>query len=258
MDITELNRISAKKPFQRHPWEITRARVILFLLIKNTEKISHIADIGSGDGYVLQTLVENGAAQNYTAIDIAYSNEIIEQLNPLLRQNVNFFFSIVQAENKQINSDCVLLTDVLEHCQHDKQLLNSLMKSNILSKNGLLFITVPAFQKLFSQHDHLLNHYRRYSQKQITQICRSANFEVIESGNFFFVLLPVRIIQLILQKFNLYKPKTSIDNWDGNPYLTKLISLILWLDFRACYALSQIGIRLPGLSCYCICKKLPS
>lgn len=259
MDITELNRISAKNPFFRHPWEIARARVIRFFLKKYKKKISHIADIGSGDGYILQTLVHHKMAGNYSAIDTAYTTAIIEQLKSSFEKNaIHFFCDVEQAGNKGIISDCILLTDVLEHCANDSKVLHSIIDENILTNNGLLLVTVPAYQQLFSQHDHLLQHYRRYSRKQIIKICQLQKLKVEASGYFFFSLLPARLFQLLLQKTGMHNTKKSIDNWKGNRYSTKFISLILWLDFRVCYALSGIGIHLPGLSCYCVCKKLPS
>jgi len=259
MDITELNRISVEIPFQRHPWEIARARVILFLLKKHKRKITHVADIGSGDGFVLQTLIHHKIAGNYSAIDTAYTTTIIEKLKQSMGANaVDFFINVEQAHNKKIATDCILLTDVLEHCVNDKEVLNSIIDDSILISNGMILITVPAFPRLFSHHDNLLKHYRRYTRKQIIEICQSQNIKVEASGYFFLSLLPARIFHLLLQKMNMHKPNISIDNWRGNSYLTRFISLILWLDFRVCYALSGIGIHLPGLSCYCICKKVPS
>lgn len=259
MDITELHRVWNQDNLQRHPWEITRARAITFLLKKHKKKIAHITDVGSGDGYVLQTLIDQKVAGGYSAIDTAYTIGIIEKLKQSLGENaVDFFIKVEQARNNKIASDCILLTDVLEHCIDDKEVLHSLIDENMLINNGMILITVPAYPRLFSQHDNLLKHYRRYSRKQIIETCRSQNLKVEASGYFFLSLLPARIFHLLLQKINMHKPKRSIDNWKGNSYLTRFISLILWLDFRVCYALSGIGIHLPGLSCYCVCKKVPS
>jgi len=66
-----------------------------------------------------------------------------------------------------------------------------------------------------------------------------------------------RIIQKLFEKTGLSNPKKSIDNWKGGTMKTKLISSVLWIDFKICYTLSNWGIKLPGLSCYCLCQKLP-
>lgn len=258
MDITELNRISDKNNFCRHPWEITRARIIKFLIKKNKEKPGHIVDIGSGDGYVLQALADQKASRDYTAIDNAYTGQIINKLKLSWQEPVTFFSSFEHAVTHGISGDCVLLTDVLEHCEDDKELLDSIVQNKILSDDGFLLVTVPAYQQLFSEHDQLLHHYRRYTRKQIIELCKSSNLKAEVSGFFFFSLIPARIFQLFSQKLNLLKTKKSIDNWNGNAIITKLISFILWTDFRMCYALSKIGIHIPGLSCYCICKRMPS
>ncbi len=257
MDISELNRIKSSANFKRHPWEITRAKAVRYLLKKYETPFSHLADIGSGDIFILQSLAGNKTADAYSAIDSAYTNELIDQLKKNhYTSDINFYPGINETAGHK--SDCVLLLDVLEHCENDKELLQQLMSENFTTGNSLFFITVPAFQKFFSQHDILLKHYRRYSRKQIMKICKSQQLEILSSGYFFFSLLPARLFQLFLEKLKLRKTKKSIDNWKGNKFLTRIISSILWADFRVCHSLSGIGIHLPGLSCYCICRKLPS
>lgn len=257
MDISELNKIQSVKNFKRHPWEITRAKVIHFLLKKNASHFNHITDVGSGDAFVLQKLAQNNIASAYTATDTAYNEQLIQYLRGQPNAAIiNFKTDLHQAPLEK--SDCILLSDVLEHCENDKEVLNSLIDPGIITNNALFFITVPAFQNLFSQHDHLLKHYRRYSRKKINQVCLSQRLLIVSSGYFFFTLLPARFFQLLLEKTRIRKVKKSIANWKGGNLITRIISSILWADFRVCYALSKAGIYLPGLSCYCICRKLPS
>jgi hypothetical protein len=257
MDISELNRIKSSANFKRHPWEITRAKAVHYLLKKNRLPFSHLADVGSGDIFILQTLARNKMADSFSAIDSDYTNELITQLKKSpYTSDINFYSGINEVTGKK--SDGVLLLDVLEHCENDKELIQQLTAENFSTGNSLFFITVPAFQKLFSQHDTLLKHYRRYSRKQIINTCKSQGLDILSSGYFFFSLLPARLFLILFEKLKLRKAKKSIDNWNGNKFLTRIISSILWADFRVCHSLSRIGIHLPGLSCYCICRKLPS
>jgi hypothetical protein len=256
VDIIELNKIQDKGGIQRHPWEIARARAIQFLLKRTGKTFDRLADVGSGDGFVLQTLIQEGFARNYIAIDTGYTSDIINKLNPALVSTVRFFTSIEQATQQNISNDCILLTDVLEHCPDEREVLRPMIETQFMSEDGLLLITVPAFQKLFSRHDHILQHFRRYSRKQMIQVCESVNLEVKESGYFFFSLLPARLLQKAYEKADNGKTNKSVYNWRGSRFVTRLISFILWLDFRACHAFSRIGFHIPGLSCYFLCKKL--
>lgn len=258
MDLTELKRQNTAG-FKRHPWEITRAGIIYFLLKPYFAGIKNIADIGSGDVYVLQQLRSRGVEGRFAAVDTSYSPELIARLNEILSiKNVQLHRSKEELEIKSEGIDLFLFLDVLEHCEDDKDVLRSYIQSPVGGKSAYFLVTVPAYQSLWSKHDLLLGHFRRYNRSQLVNICKQENLKILQSGYFFTTLLPVRSWQLILEKAGLRKPARSIDNWKGSSFLSKLISAILWLDFRIGYSLSKAGIHLPGLSCYCLCQKLPS
>jgi hypothetical protein len=254
MDISELLRLDPNKPINRHPWERVRARIIAYLLRRHAPHSKHIADIGSGDAYVLSSLANKKMADDYSAVDTAYTNEIIKRIQTIANNSIHFYPDTSHLPA----ADSLLLTDVLEHCEDDLSVLRSLTRDDISSGDAIFFITVPAFQRLFSEHDRLLHHYRRYSRRQINNVAKTAGLEVLESGYFFHILVPVRLIQLFLEKIRLRKPRTSLDNWRGNKLITTVFSAILWANFRIGHLFTRIGLRIPGLSCYCICRKLPS
>ncbi len=251
MDITELSRTTTEHSL-RHPWETARVRALYYLLGNDHR---HLTDIGAGDAFVIETLARKGVAHHYTAIDTAYTPSLIDQLKQRTSGlPIDFSPAVTSA---QPDSDAAMLADVIEHCEDDAAVLNNTVQQ-VLQPDGTLLITVPAFQSLFSQHDKLLLHYRRYTRKQLIQLCRAQDLEVISSGYFFFTLLPPRLIRLLGEKAGWWKTTQSIDNWNGSKLVSRIISSILWFDFRVSHAFSSIGIHLPGLSCYCLCKKRPS
>ncbi len=253
MDISELKRQQSEN-FNRHPWEITRARIARFLL--KGESFDHIADIGSGDAYVIRELQKNKKGGIYSAVDTAYTPAIIELITLNEPSNIQFYNrpEYIEVENKA--ADLILLMDVLEHCKDDNNMLSSTTAAASLKAKFL--ITVPAFQCLFSEHDRLLGHFRRYTLKRLKNLCQKENLSVLHSGYFFFSLIPLRVLQRLSEKTGFKRTVHAADNWKFNKGITRFISAILWIDFRICYALSSVGIMLPGLSCYCICQKLPS
>lgn len=258
MDISELKRIENPGSIRRHPWELARAKALAFLLGKKGP-YRHLIDAGSGDAFVLQQLAHRQLATHFTAVDTAYTPAIIEQLNKNVPEiAVKFVSGIDQVKTISSTGNAVLLADVLEHCEDDKAVLQSIVQHPATGQQTVFLITVPAYGSLFSQHDQVLGHFRRYSVKQLKQLCSGQGLKTECAGYFFFSLLIPRLIQLLLEKLKWRRVKKTIDNWQGNRLFTRLFSAILWADFRISYALAAIGIRIPGLSCYCLCSKLPS
>lgn len=240
---------------QRHPWEITRAKIIYHLLKKNENHFKHLLDAGSGDAYVLNQLYLKNVAEKYTALDTAYDQEIIEKLASEDQHNI--FFLKTLPPKLDPPADGVLLLDVIEHCENDSSILQQI-NDPAIAQNFTLLITAPAFQSVFSKHDELLLHYRRYSIKKLKQLCESNGLKTEQAGYFFFSLLLIRYLQLFLEKLGLRKPDHSIDNWKGGKWITSFYTSLLWIDFKIGRLFYKTGIRLPGLSAYCICHRLPS
>ena len=134
----------------------------------------------------------------------------------------------------------------MEHLEKEDEILKHLTQKN----NHFLF-AVPAFQSVFSNHDVLLGHYRRYNLKQLETVLTKQHFQIESKGYYFTSLLLVRGLERMFNK----NKKASIDNWTGSSFKSKLITSVLQLDFGFTHLLQKFGIRMYGLSCYCICKK---
>jgi 2-polyprenyl-3-methyl-5-hydroxy-6-metoxy-1,4-benzoquinol methylase len=198
--------------YQRHPWETSRKNVLHTFLMKSKINfpIDRIVDIGSGDAYVIHTLVEKNLAKEYFAIDTAYTPEVIKQL----KENNNYssiqYFQNIEEFLKENTSNVptlFLCMDVLEHVENEKIILDFL---NERSKDNYYFFSVPAFQSVFSSHDVLLNHYRRYTLSQLENVLLKNNFEIIDKGYYFISLLIFRKID----KWLKIDKKKSINNWN--------------------------------------------
>jgi len=72
--------------------------------------------------------------------------------------------------------DCVLALDVIEHVDDDFGILTSLLK--ILRPGGHLIVTVPAFDALWSEHDEINHHKRRYRAPHLKTLIENAGFEI--------------------------------------------------------------------------------
>lgn len=72
--------------------------------------------------------------------------------------------------------DCVLALDVIEHVDDDMGILTSLYK--VIKPGGHLIITVPAFDALWSEHDEINHHKRRYRAPELKRLVEEAGFSV--------------------------------------------------------------------------------
>ena len=250
MDIIELSR---QKGTKRHPWELARLSIIKHFINKYHPKCFHVLDVGSGDAYIINSLQQEGLGKKFTAIDTAYTPQIIQQVQLNKHGTIEFLNKLPYYPTFQ--ADCILLLDVLEHCSDDASVLRSL--KDFYSKESTLIITVPAFQFLFSNHDKELGHYRRYSIAQLEKLCIQNGYALINSGYFFFSLLLVRAVSLVFQKIETQKIKKTVDNWKGGVFVTRAIYVFLWIDFLLSRILNKLSIKLPGLSAFCICRPLP-
>lgn len=82
--------------------------------------------------------------------------------------------------------------DLLEHLERPVQCLREVAR--IVRPGGLVLVTVPAYQRLWSPHDDLVGHKRRYTSTLLTDTIRQANLTVEwVSGFYRFLLLPALV-----------------------------------------------------------------
>lgn len=96
--------------------------------------------------------------------------------------------------------DLVVAFDVIEHVNEDLESLKRLR--SLLKADGIMVLTVPAFPFLWSHHDEIHHHCRRYTRAQLDTIMRKAGFEVEYLSYYNSLLFPfvagVRIIKNLL------------------------------------------------------------
>jgi hypothetical protein len=147
-----------------------------------------------------------------------------------------------------------ILMDVLEHIHSDTSFLQEILAK--MPASSFVFITVPAFQFLFSGHDVCLKHYRRYNRKQLLALIKAANLRVEKCHYFYASLFFARMISLFIKKDKQKRP-SGIGEWRfGEKHIiTRIISAILNIDFHICAFFAYLHIYLPGLSILAVCQK---
>lgn len=199
-----------------------------------------VLDIGCGDSFFDHELLQNIGNTQVYGVDIFLKDD--ELLKEERYTTVNSLDSLPAQK-----FDLILMMDVLEHIKDDGQYLTDIKR--LLCDDGTIFITVPAFQKLYSAHDAEVHHYRRYNHKTLHNALSFAGLQEKEWSYFYLSLIPPRLATM--------KKQGMISQWgrSRDDFVTRAVAWVLNTDFAVLTALSKVGLHLPGLSLMSVCKK---
>jgi 2-polyprenyl-3-methyl-5-hydroxy-6-metoxy-1,4-benzoquinol methylase len=256
MDLVE-KRVNGAVPL-RHPWEDARyhffKRKIAPLL--SLQQQLCIYDIGCGDAYFLANLCREFPNIKGVGVDINFTGQDIIDIKETYRlPNLSVYRTIDEARQEHHQVDLILLMDVIEHIEHDQHFLSELITPIMRPDGTLLFLTVPAYQSLFTRHDVFLKHFRRYDNESLRRTIVSSGLAVCEIGYFFTSLVPLRVLEKMRDRWSGKHAAEGLANWDKGPFVTKTLKSMLILDTKISGMLRRLGVKMPGLSNYIICKK---
>lgn len=115
--------------------------------------------------------------------------------------------------------DLVTLLDVLEHVEDDQGTLNTL--AHLLKPEGSLLITVPAFPFLWSEHDVVHRHYRRYRLRELVDKVEAAGLRVTHVSYYNTLLFPLISVIRLMEK--MLGAKGGQDLAMPSPWLNRLL-----------------------------------
>lgn len=258
MDLVEA-KARGFEPGARHPWERARLAIVGSLIDRHAtlDLGETVLDIGCGDTFIVEQLGRAHPRARFYAVDSAFTTDIIETYRARLSaNNVSLYASLDEVPLGRPAS-LVLLMDVIEHVADDRGLLEDLMARPLFGRDTHVLITVPAYRWLFSSHDRLLGHYRRYSMRTLRTLLDAVGLRPVECGYFFSSLLPLRMLQVIRERVSRGAGKVSTDlsTWNGGEGMGRALAALLTCDGWLAIALARSGLRVPGLSAFAICRK---
>lgn len=259
MDLRE----RSSTPSTRHPWETVRARFFSRVLADPLPSGGpvNVLDVGAGDGFVGGQLLDAlPVGSSVTCFDSEYSDEHIAVLRDDARRGMRFHRSCPDGE-----FDAIVMLDVLEHIADDLGFLRELVAPR-LPPGGLLLVSVPAHQALFTQHDVALGHHRRYSASGLRDVLVAAGLVVRRSGSLFGSLLVPRAISKSLERVRGIRSQptadgpaaqitTGVSAWPHGPVVTSLVRGALAIDARLCGLAARLAAPSAGLSVWALCER---
>lgn len=152
--------------------------------------------------------------------------------------------SVLQMPFESGSFDLAVSLDVIEHLEDDLSALRELRR--VVAPGGALLITVPAYQWLWSGHDEVNHHHRRYTRRSLQRVAERAGWETVRTTYFNSLLLPVAIALRVLDRLSPARPtESSLDLWVPPEPLNWLLQRPLQLEA----AVIGRGGRIPaGLS----------
>jgi len=142
-------------------------------------------DVGGGNGFVAASLQQAGFA--VALVEPGWHgarNAQTRGVNPVICS------TLADAGFQSASLPAIGLFDVLEHIPDDTDFLHSVQR--VLTAQGKLYLTVPAYQFLWSVEDDYAQHYRRYTLSALSVQLRSAGF-IVDFATYIFALLPLPI-----------------------------------------------------------------
>jgi SAM-dependent methyltransferase len=175
----------------RHWWFVGRRRLVTGLL-EQTGARGRTLDLGCGTGGVLQHLGGFG-----DAIGLDPAPEAAQYCR---RRDVPMLIgSGTELPFTDRSFDIVLALDVIEHVPDDVALLRE--AERVLRPGGVLLVTVPALPWLWSAHDDVNHHYRRYTMTTLRESLTAGGFRPQRITYYNGALLPLAIARKFINRF---------------------------------------------------------
>lgn len=241
----------------RHPWERARLALAARLIARHVTLSpgDTVLDIGCGDSFVVESLARQYPDVRFYAVDSAFTPALIAMFEQRLTVSNVSLFSSLDDVPAHVQASLVLLMDVLEHVEDDRGMLRGLTSHPSITERTRMLITVPAYAALFCSHDRFLGHFRRYSSATFGALLSHAGLTPVLAGHLFASLVPVRLLQVVAEKI-VPPPQesTGLATWQGGETMARGLASVLEWDGRLALALLALGIPMPGLSNFAVCR----
>ena len=180
---------------QRHWWYRARRRVLAELIRRKAPPPpnARLLEIGCGTGHNLEMLGQFGPVDGL---------ELDDQARAIAEQRLGR--SVMSSPLPELSAvperhyDLIGAFDVIEHIDDDAAALDSIARR--LRPGGKFVMTVPAHQWMWSAHDVVNHHQRRYSKSALKRLVNGSPLRLESLGYFNSLLFPVAVAERMASK----------------------------------------------------------
>ena len=233
-----------------HWWYRGRRRIVRGALDElGLPPAARLLDAGCAAGHMLDLLAEFGTAigVDSDAASVAVAIECGRDAYTAALPELPF---------PDGSFDASVCLDVLEHIEDDVAALTELAR--VTKPDGALLITVPAYQSLWSNHDVVNDHMRRYRAGTLKPVALRAGWRVERMTYFNSLLLPPAALVRLTERWRPREPaKEHSSDLERTP---AVLNGLLELPMRIEAAILAGGKRrLPaGLSLLAVLRREPA
>lgn len=209
---------------RNHWWFRARLEILESMLVKkiagNQERQLKILNAGVATGATTTMLEQYG-----TVTSLEYDKECCEFLrNDLNIEVINASLTNLPFEDQSFDLVCAF--DVIEHIEDDQLAVREIHR--VLKKEGFIFLTVPAFNFLWSHHDEVNHHFRRYTASQLNKIISSQKLQLLHQTYFNSILFPpiflIRLLSKILpKKKHTETTGSDFEKFNSSDFINRLL-----------------------------------
>jgi SAM-dependent methyltransferase len=223
-----------------HWWYRGRLRIIL----DEVERLAPlpgatILDAGCGSGRVMKELGRFGDVVGADVNPAAVAASRARRAGRVVEASVD------ELPFPDESFSLVTCLDVIEHTPDDVATMRELRR--VTAPGGHMLVTVPAYPALWSTHDEVNEHYRRYRRRSLRDAAARAGWELDRDGHFNSLLLaPAAAVRLASR---LLRGATASRDNSELALTPRALDSLLELPLRLEAALVRSGVNLPaGLS----------
>lgn len=198
---------------------------------------ARILDAGCGSGRNMVELARHGGV---TGIELSETSAALARERGA---GEVISGSVLEMPFADDSFDLAVSLDVIEHLEDDLGALRELRRT--VAPGGALLVTVPAYQWLWSGHDEINHHHRRYTRRSLQRVAEQAGWHQARTTYFNSLLLPVAILLRVLDRVNTKTTESSLDLWVPPEPVNRALEVPLMLESQ----MIARGGRIPaGLS----------
>jgi len=205
----------------KHWWFQARKDIVMKLIDEyyNFKANTKVLDIGCGTGMMLKHLSKYGEVWG---IDkdlkaVKYAKKKAPKAKIILG-------SLPERLPKE-KFDLVTVLDVIEHIDKDQEALKA--AANILKSQGVLVITVPAYRFLWTGHDEMNLHKRRYTVGELKTKINNAGFKIRKISYYnSFLFLPIALAKFFKRFFGRQRITSHLSNTVPPRFINQFLKVI--------------------------------